>query len=254
MVAMGIGIIRISRMAGQHGVFGLADRVHRASTAQEYLLVQGINNGVIDLGSHEYRAIVRVDPLNFWLLSKEEQDRIQNLWRLFLDSQRDPFTIFSLARRVDVLEPLQDWTTPMPRPDRSPSQVSPMSLPLQSYYAMVAENVAQHVEAVGLLTHTYYLVLHWRPTEKMMGRTSSFQEAATKSLILRQQEVVSQLHRMGLKATPLSTTESLQLLFDVYNRDRARTTQVKDLASSGVATLYTTAPRHASTDESTAES
>ncbi len=245
MAAMGYGVYRMSRMAGKQGVFGLADRVHRASTSQEYLLVQSVNNGVVDLGSNEYRAIVRVEPLNFWLLSADEQDRIQNQWRLFLDAQRDPFTLFSLARRVDVVEPLRDWISPMPRPDKTPSQAPPLTPALQSYYSMVAEDVAQHVDAVGLLTHTYYLVLHWRPTQKMMSRANDFREAATKSLTLRQQEVVTYLGRMGLKASPLSTTESLQLLYDVYNRDRARTTQVKDLAASGVSTLYTTAPRHA---------
>ncbi len=241
--AMGVGIWRLSRQAGTQGVFGLADRVHRAQSAQDYLLVQRIDQGVIDLGSHEYRAIVRVEPTNFWLLSAAEQDRIQDMWRSFLDAQRDPLTIFALARRVDVRDPLTAWRAPMPRPDGQPSHTLPLSPAMETYHALIADDLTAYVDTVGLLSRTYYLVLHWRPTAKMFSRTADFRSVALKSLNLRQQNVVSQLSRMGLKGVPLSTTESLQLLFDVYNRDRARSMQMKDLAASGVSTLFTTAPR-----------
>ena len=46
---------------------------------------------------------------NFWL-----QDRVQGLWRAFVDAQREPFTLVSLARRVDVRDPLQAWRKPLP--------------------------------------------------------------------------------------------------------------------------------------------
>ena len=244
LLALLFGVWRLSQMAGIQGVFGLADRVHRASTAQDYLLIQGIHQGVVDLGSHEYRALVRVEPLNFWLLSEEEQDRLQGLWRAFVDAQREPFTLVSLARRVDVRDPLQAWRTPLPQPNGVSSQMPMESPAIGAYYQDVVSDVSQRVQSGGLLTRAHYLVLHWRPSSTQLTRQTEFRQTAEKALTVRRQEVAEWLTRMGLTATPLDTTETLQVFYDVYNRDRARHHRMKDVAASGVSTLFTTAPRH----------
>lgn len=236
LLAMGFGIWRMTRAARSQGLFGLAERVHQAQSAQEYLLVQGVDHGVVDLGSHEWRAIVEVAPVNFWLLSRDEQDRYQELFRVLLDAQQDPLSIFVLARRVDIREAVAAWATPAPGRSLSPA--------LQEYAALVSQDLLALVEARALLTRGFYFVLHWRPTAKVLARQTDISKAAHQALRLRQQELIAQLGRMGLKAHPLSTAETLQLLFDVYNRDRARVMRVKDLAAAGVGTLYSTAPRY----------
>ena len=69
--------------------------------ASEFLPFKDISDGVIDLGLHNYRAIIEVGSLNYNLRTEQEQDIVESSFSRFINSIQSPLTLYIQTRKID---------------------------------------------------------------------------------------------------------------------------------------------------------
>lgn len=69
--------------------------------ASEFLPFKDINDGVIDLGLHNYRAVIEVGSLNYNLRTEQEQDIVESGFGRFINSIQSPLTLYIQTRKID---------------------------------------------------------------------------------------------------------------------------------------------------------
>lgn len=203
-----------------------AHRMKNATTAQDFIMIEGITENMIELSGDEYRIIVEVTPTNFFLLNQDEQNAIQDGWRQLCDSLQEPFQIYVPSLRVN------------PRHNLMALQERQGQLPpaLQTYSQDLVESVASWVRSGSLLKKGYYIVLQASPEPGETSSVDTIKSRMETSLT----RVISQMERIGLSARPLPGAEAAQVLFSAYNRERGRVYQLEDLAEAGVWSLFST--------------
>lgn len=77
-------------------------------TAQEFLPFHRIQDSMIHMGSHNYRAIIEVSSINYDLKTEKEQRVIEMSYTQFLNSLMFPITIFISSREMDNRQFMED--------------------------------------------------------------------------------------------------------------------------------------------------
>jgi hypothetical protein len=207
-----------------------SERVDRAETAQAFFGVEGAQDGILSIDGRRFRLAIRVDPVNVALLSQEEADALQQGFRAFLDAQRDPYTIYVPAARIDPAE----LVAPLLR------EAGRLSPELSAYAKSLAESVAAWVEEKSPITRRHVVLLHYDHTPDMAAQDEDAWEVARARLSTRAAAAIRDLARAGFSAKVLSTEEALQLLHDFVMREEGRGFSLADAARSNVFALVHT--------------
>lgn len=200
-------------------------------SAQQYLDIVEIRDGVVVLRDGSFRAVLMASSLNFALKSEEEQNAIIYGFQDFLNSLDFPIQILINSRRIDLTPYLRELD------EREEAQTSElMKIQLQEY----REYVKELVKVSNVMTKSFYVVIPFAPLQaKEEGILSKFRKSASvrgafapltptefarykDQLWQRVDQVSTNLRAIGIRLAPLNTQEIIELFYTLYNPDTAR--------------------------------
>jgi len=204
------------------------------SSSQSLISLQQIKKGVVILKSGSLRSVLEVSGINFDLKSEEEQSSVLMSWRNLINNLDFPLQVVAHSRRVNIesyLNFLQERI----------SQETNNLLKFQGedYYTFIKGLVTGN----NIMKKKFYVIVPYDPIMlKTKTALSQIAEAyktllnlrhqafsATiplsdesfnqhyQQLIIRQNNIITNLTRMGLQARPLTTKELIELFFNSYN-------------------------------------
>jgi len=201
-------------------------------SAQEFLGFEAVEeDGMVRIRPGEYRLILEVKPVNFWLLSGEEQRQVLLIWKAALDQQKDPLQIFVASLRTDPREPA--------RIIRERSADAP-SEGLRMLGEAMAWAVEEHLGSQTLYQRSCFLILSWSLQERTLPE-GEIRALARKNLRLRAEALRRQLEPAGLAVMPLGEEEAMDFLQWFYLRDRAGWGKLSESVEEGVLSPITEA-------------
>ena len=195
------------------------------ASTQKYVDVEEIRDGVIVLKNGALRSVLLVSSVNFDLKSTEEQDAIVGQYQSFLNSLDFPTQIVISSRKLNI-KPYLEFLK------NKESQQRNELLRLQiSEYMNFIKNLT---EVSNIMSKFFYIVVPFSPVETKEGglfkKISSVfnpKQAITQKreafetyenqLWQRVDHIIAGLSGIGVKVTPLSTGEIVELLYNSYN-------------------------------------
>lgn len=200
-------------------------------SAQQYLDIAEIRDGVVVLRDGSFRAILMASSLNFALKSEEEQNAIVYGYQDFLNSLGFPVQILVTSRRIDLTPYLREID------EREEAQESElMKIQLQEY----REYIKELVKVSNVMTKNFYITIPFAPAQaKEEGGFARFTKTlrvrgglapltATEFIRYKDQlwqrvdQVATNLRAIGIRVVPLNTQEIIELFYTLYNPDTAR--------------------------------
>src|SRR5688572_23207938 len=126
----------------------LTKKKKTSHSAQQYLDIVEIRDGVVVLRDGSFRAILMASSLNFALKSEEEQNAIIYGYQDFLNSIDFPIQLLVTSRRIDLTPYLRELD------QREEAQTSElMKIQLQEY----REYIKELVKVSNVMTKSFYV-------------------------------------------------------------------------------------------------
>ena len=84
-------------------------KFNRKGSSRHQIAIKGVEDDVLILPNNEYRVIINIDSINLYLMNKEEQIAIIELYKAFLNSLSFPIQILQKAHALDIDDYLQGF-------------------------------------------------------------------------------------------------------------------------------------------------
>ena len=204
------------------------------SSSQSLISLQQIRKGVIILKSGSLRSVLEVSGINFDLKSEEEQSSVLMSWRNLINNLDFPLQVIAHSRRVNIesyLNFLQE------KIDQETNNL--LKLQGEDYHTFIKGLVTGN----NIMKKKFYVIVPYDPimikTKTILSqiaeayktllnlRHQAFSaiiplsdESFTQhyqQLMIRQNNIITNLTRMGLQSRPLTTKELIELFFNSYN-------------------------------------
>ena len=203
-------------------------------SSQSLISLQQIRKGVIILKNGSLRSVLEVSGINFDLKSEEEQSSVLVSWRNLINNLDFPLQVVAHSRRVNIetyLNFLQE------RIGKETNNL--LKLQGEDYYTFIKGLVTGN----NIMKKKFYVIVPYDPIMiKPKTALSQISEAYKtllnlkhqafsvtiplsdenfnqhyQQLIIRQNNIITNLTRMGLRSRPLTTKELIELFFNSYN-------------------------------------
>ncbi|MFI5260254.1 MAG: hypothetical protein ACHQU0_00435 [Candidatus Paceibacteria bacterium] len=190
---------------------------------QEFVPIKEIRNGIIVLKDGGYRGVLICSAINFGLKSAEEQHAITSGFQNFLNTLDFSIQIVINSRKMDLrpyLELLAEKTTEQ--------KTELMRIQLREYI----EFIRTFADQTNIMTKSFYVVVSYAPhvsaasavgflrrdsaATKNASDAASFEEDRAQ-LEQRLSLVAAGLSETGVRAVPLGTEETIELLYRSFN-------------------------------------
>ncbi len=216
-------------------------------STQKYLQFSEVHDDTLVLKNGGLRAVLEVSSMNFNLKSEAEQNAIIHSYQSFLNALDFPVQILVRSRKLDIDHYIADL-------EHRHSQITnPL---LQQQMGDYISYISQLVEYSDIMEKKFFVVVPLNPVraqkkgifagfleyiqpedtvEKIIQRKREFKNLK-KNLDARVQTVKTALENCGLGVKQLRTEEIIQLFYQAYNPDKARTQKfrsMEDLATDG---------------------
>jgi hypothetical protein len=195
----------------------------QAGKTQEFVPVKEIRNGIIILKDGGYRGVLICSAINFGLKSADEQHAITVGFQNFLNTLDFSIQIVINSRKMD-LRPYLELLN-----EKAPEQKTElMRIQLREYI----EFIRTFAEQTNIMTKSFYVVVSYAPhvsassavgflrrdsmASKNAADSVSFEEDRAQ-LEQRLSLVVAGLSGTGVRAVPLGTEETIELLYRSFN-------------------------------------
>ena len=196
---------------------------------QKFLQFDQIRDGVIVLKGGDLRMILMVSSVNFALKSQDEQEAMIAGFQGFLNSLDFDLQIVIHSRRMNIHAYLSTLR------DLAEAQEKEL---LRTQTLEYIEFVKNFIASVNVMSKTFYVVVPYstktaQEKENPLKALATLLPAAPRPKIIeldaekfnfyrtemmqRVEFVTQGLHAMGVRATPLTTTEVAELLWELYN-------------------------------------
>jgi len=203
-------------------------------SSQSLISLQEIRKGVIILKNGSIRSVLEVSGINLSLKSEDEQSSILTSWRNLINNLDFPLEVIAHSRRVNIETYLSFLQGKI-------SQETNGLLKIQGEdcYGFIKGLVAGN----NIMKKKFYIVVPYDPI-MLKSRTIISQIAETykkllnlrrqafsaiisisdedfgqyyQQLMIRQNNIITNLSRMGLQSQPLVTKELIELFYNLYN-------------------------------------
>jgi len=193
------------------------------ATTQDHLEIEDIVEDIVILKDGSCCLVLQTTAVNFGLLSEREQDSTIFAYAALLNSLSFPIQIVIRSKRADISNYLQQLLE---------AQEKQKNLDLKDQIKKYYEFVSQTVQKGRVLDKKFYIVIPFSFLELgpggaikglAKGRGSLpyskdyIIEQAKINLYPKRDQLLKQLARLGLAAKTLTTSELVELYFDVYN-------------------------------------
>jgi hypothetical protein len=195
-----------------------------AKSAQSFVPVKEVRDGVIILKQGGYRGILMCSSVNFALKSEDEQKAVIGGFQTFLNTLDFSVEIVVHSRRMDIrpyLALLEE------RVDSQATEL--MRIQVREYIQFVKN----FIEGSDIMTKLFYVVVPFepagitqvssalplfggKPSTQSEGMSQSFDEHKVQ-LEQRMALVASSLGSSGVRAVQLGTEEVIELLYRSFN-------------------------------------
>jgi len=198
-------------------------------TAQQFLEMEDIKQGVIVLKNKAVRGVVMVSSLNFALKSEDEQNATIFQFQNFLNSLDFFVEIVIQSRKLNITAYLDKLKA---LEEKQESEL------LQYQTADYRKFIADLIAGGQVLSKTFYVVVPFAlieipgmeagktkvpKKEEVLDLTEERFQRAKSQLWQRMEFVVLGLRRCGLQCMPLNTPELLELFWSLYHPEEAET-------------------------------
>lgn len=203
-------------------------------SSQSLISLQQIRKGVIILKSGSLRSVLEVSGINFDLKSEEEQSSVLVSWRNLINNLDFPLQVVAHSRRVNIETYLNFLEE---RIGKETNNL--LKLQGEDYYTFIKGLVTGN----NIMKKKFYVIVPYDPIMiKPKTALSQISEAYKtllnlkhqafsttiplsdenfnqhyQQLIIRQNNIITNLTRMGLQSRALTTKELIELFFNSYN-------------------------------------
>jgi type IV secretory pathway VirB4 component len=194
----------------------------KSDTAQNFIPIKEIKDGVLILKDGSMRALLITTSLNFALKSLDEQQSIIYQFQNFLNSLDFSVQIFVQSRRLDIRPYLSILE------DRQKEQVNDlMRIQIKEYM----EFIKTFTENTKIMTKSFYIVIPYAPSIVQAGKSSGLLNKKGDKKALKQEDfeenktqleqrvsIVEQgVIRCGIRTARLGTEEMIEVFYKLFN-------------------------------------
>ena len=198
-----------------------------AKTAQEFLQIERIREGIVVLKNKALRGILMVSSLNFALKSEDEQKATLYQFQNFLNSLDFSLQFLTQSRKLNITGYIERLKELEQGQDNELMKIQ------TAEYRKFIENL---VKGGSIMNKTFFVVVPYTVWEteglapdqggpfrkpKVPTLTEESFQRCKNQLWQRMQFVALGLRRCGLKAIPLTTPELIELFWALYHPKRA---------------------------------
>lgn len=214
MGIIGGAIFMVVRTYKQTGLESTDPSVANLESTHDFLPFKNIQNRVIDLGGHEYRAIIECNSVNYALKTGAEQDAIEASFQRFLNSLSFPITIFIQTRIIDNSKMLKELEEELKNTVKDNPQ---MYFYAESYlndmhnlYSEIGNNKQKKK----------YIIVNYNEANNIPNMSDAEKyEYSLSELDTRVRTIISSLHPVGIKGKRLDTREIVELIHSCYHKE-----------------------------------
>jgi len=203
------------------------------NSTQNTLEIAEIRDGVVIMHDGSFRSVVRLNSINFDLMSPGERESVELGYQGFLNSLYFPIQIFVRSQKIDIgpyIEKLGKI--------RTEHDNMLLALLMDDYIAFISDVADQ----ANIMDKAFYVVIPYFPVttaqnalntskglfsgifgqkEHLVTVNEADLEAAKTELRDRVQAVLNGLMECDVHGLPLDTQELIELYYDFYNPDTA---------------------------------
>ncbi len=199
------------------------------ATTQAFTEILDIREDIVLLRGGVACIILRVNSVNFALLSGEEQDAKVFAYAALLNSLSFPIQILVRSKPIQISPYLQSIESLM---QKTPNKN------LQTYMRHYKDFITSLVQTTSVLDKQFFVVVPYSSleggagsviTNKASGSQDNFFQQAQSSLETKAESLLSQIHRLSLQATILGKDELTKLFYDIYNQGESFNTTGLDI-------------------------
>jgi hypothetical protein len=179
-----------------------------------YLIkVKEIRHNAYVLENGGLRAVIKVNGVNLFLMSDEEQDVVINQFKSFLDGLDFPVEILVISRAENLTNYLKILHL------RSEEEKDPLiKFQLEEFISFLEDFLQNH----NVMKKIFYVIVPYDTLEvsflkKSKEKVVESDEIKFSQLETRVAYLLDSLHSLGLSPQRLSEAELIELLFEVYN-------------------------------------
>ena len=205
-------------------MFTLQKAKHKAS-AREQIDIKGVQDGVLILAKHGYRAVLEVSSVNFELKSEDEQDALIDTYESFLNSLPCAVQIIVRMREIDMSGYLADL-----KEKRAHESEPVYQDQIDAYSEFVQSLVADN----RILSRRFYVVLPYTADD---FATAKEQLAGNADLVAKG------FMRLGMRTRQLDSLETLDLFHSFYNPVQAKAQPITDQVAQLLNSSYVRSKR-----------
>ena len=194
---------------------------------KSFLLYKSLEEYAMDLGKHQYRAIIEVSSLNYGLMTEYEQDVVDAAYERFLNSLTTEICIHVQTKVIDNSEVIKHL-------DRD-IELSVAKFPSLANYASIYKESLENLSSYINITKQKkkYVIVSFSDA----GNLEKLSDEEKKEFLLgelyaKAQSMCNGLEAVGLKTKILNRNEIAAVLYSAYNR------KIKNLAYDIVEGAY----------------
>lgn len=205
------------------------------SPTQQFLPISQIREGVIVMKDKSLRGVLLVSSLNFALKSEDEQNAIIYQFQDFLNSLDFSCQILAQSRKLNItgyIEKLKEI------------EFSQKNELLKTQTAEYRKFIEQIISSGSIMAKNFYVIVPYYPLVEIPGVSGDPEKKAKETkkdlteekfqrgkyqLWQRMEYVVLGLRRCGLRASPLSTPELIEVLWAFHHPKEAESGYYPDL-------------------------
>ncbi|HNV97288.1 MAG TPA: TraC family protein [bacterium] len=206
-------------------------------STQEILNISDIVDDMIILKDGTVRAVLMVSSINFALKNQDEQESIIEGYYSFLNSLSYPIQIVIQSRNIDVDSYIEKL-------NKLSKQQTNELLRMQTLDYL--QFIKELLEFQAIMTKKFYVVVPYssltNKKKTFLSRVSDFFSASEDIIMKKKQlaEYKDQLYRrvaqvqdglasISLQAVPLDTLSLIELYYNSYNPEVAKSQKLKDI-------------------------
>ena len=205
------------------------------TTAQEFVQFQDIKDGVIDLGSHRYRAILECSSVNYHLKTPTEKEMIEVGYEQFINSLKFPITMFIQTRVIDstyISKTLENDMSIVRK--KFPNLEAYMDLYLDSMknLKLYLPNTKHKKKYVIIPFEDSYLMPELNDFEKYEYSLSELKNRA---------EIIKRgLEGIGINCKLLDTRDTVEMIYTAYHKEHYSPDKIDAIVDGDFFSLLTT--------------
>jgi hypothetical protein len=228
------GIIAFRAFLKVNGANTSKQKILTAKTAQKFLGFEDIQNNMVKIDNYHYRALIQVEPRNFFLESEGEQASIEDAFRRVIDCFHYDTQFFIGSKKMDLDHNLRNIATNIEKLNNKN---------LSLYGNDLIRFTQAWVENRNLLTRVYYIVIGYdydpglskKPLKTDQIQQQAFQELGNRTMVLS-----DALNSAGFVPKVLDSVAGAQVYFSFYNRNRALKYKLDNIEKKGLLSPFTT--------------